>query len=410
MSILHVILLAMLTLATSMSSPTFAFASAVPAPPTPVPAPTPAPTPPLTTQPISDTTALIITLATGILLIALGLLGATLVGVFRRGSIRGPHRLEPGSPVLPILLMLIIGGGCWMGGQMAFFAVRAFQHAQATGGEQMTLEHISAEDMAVVATVPSLVALLVILAGDTRLGLLRAIGLRVADLPRAFLVGPVAGVIALLLVYGSSSVLGVVYEWVDYEHPSEHEMLAAMKQASQTARVMLVFGACVMAPLFEEVLFRGHMQTLLARLFNRRRGTAVASAPVAEMTMAPAPAYAPPGDIATEVATPLTEPASAPAFAPAPAREVLPIPPIAYASPGAPDPLLANDSAAGRWLAVIITSIVFAIIHPLWTAPLIFLLSLCLGYAYERTGKLWVPIVMHAMFNTSSTLVFLLYM
>ena len=29
-------------------------------------------------------------------------------------------------------------------------------------------------------------------------------------------------------------------------------------------------------------------------------------------------------------------------------------------------------------------------------------------YAYERTGNLWVPILIHAAFNTSSTLVFLI--
>jgi membrane protease YdiL (CAAX protease family) len=36
-------------------------------------------------------------------------------------------------------------------------------------------------------------------------------------------------------------------------------------------------------------------------------------------------------------------------------------------------------------------------------SPLIFVLSLCLGYAYERTGNLWVPITIHALFNTIET-------
>jgi membrane protease YdiL (CAAX protease family) len=85
--------------------------------------------------------------------------------------------------------------------------------------------------------------------------------------------------------------------------------------------------------------------------------------------------------------------------------------PLEYAS-GAPAPALAEvcDSKASRWIAVIITSAVFALVHPLWTAPLIFLLALCLGYAYERTGSLWVPITMHAMFNISSTFLFLNFM
>ena len=54
-----------------------------------------------------------------------------------------------------------------------------------------------------------------------------------------------------------------------------------------------------------------------------------------------------------------------------------------------------------------VTSVLFAVVHPMWTAPVIFLLSLCLGYVYERTGNLWATIVIHAMFNTASTLLFL---
>ena len=58
-------------------------------------------------------------------------------------------------------------------------------------------------------------------------------------------------------------------------------------------------------------------------------------------------------------------------------------------------------------LAVIITSILFAAVHPVWMAPIIFGLSLCLGSAYEKTGTLWVAITVHAVFNTVSTVVYL---
>ncbi|HTW94151.1 MAG TPA: CPBP family intramembrane glutamic endopeptidase, partial [Tepidisphaeraceae bacterium] len=51
------------------------------------------------------------------------------------------------------------------------------------------------------------------------------------------------------------------------------------------------------------------------------------------------------------------------------------------------------------WLAVILTSACFALLHPDWSWGIIFLLALCLGYAYERTGILWVSIFMHAAFN-----------
>lgn len=57
------------------------------------------------------------------------------------------------------------------------------------------------------------------------------------------------------------------------------------------------------------------------------------------------------------------------------------------------------------WLAVIITSVVFAIVHragdavPWHAIPALFVLSLAIGVAYERFKGLGVPIAMHAGFN-----------
>ena len=62
-----------------------------------------------------------------------------------------------------------------------------------------------------------------------------------------------------------------------------------------------------------------------------------------------------------------------------------------------------RHSALVVWAAVIATSVMFAIMHPFWSVPTIFLLSLCLGYAYERTGNLWIAIAMHATFNIVNT-------
>ena len=62
----------------------------------------------------------------------------------------------------------------------------------------------------------------------------------------------------------------------------------------------------------------------------------------------------------------------------------------------------------GRWLAIIITSLAFAAVHgELAFVPPLFLLSLGLGYLYERTGNLWAPIAMHALFNGTQIVVFL---
>ena len=60
------------------------------------------------------------------------------------------------------------------------------------------------------------------------------------------------------------------------------------------------------------------------------------------------------------------------------------------------------------WAAIMISSIAFAAVHPLWMAPPIFFLAVCLGYVYSRTTNLWVPIIVHAAFNSLSVALFLL--
>jgi membrane protease YdiL (CAAX protease family) len=52
------------------------------------------------------------------------------------------------------------------------------------------------------------------------------------------------------------------------------------------------------------------------------------------------------------------------------------------------------------WLAIILTSALFAAVHANGTHwPALFVLSVGLGYAYEKSGSLFRSIFMHAMFN-----------
>jgi membrane protease YdiL (CAAX protease family) len=58
---------------------------------------------------------------------------------------------------------------------------------------------------------------------------------------------------------------------------------------------------------------------------------------------------------------------------------------------------------AKPWLSIIISSILFATAHANtehW--PALFVLSLCMGYAYEKSGSLLRPIFIHCLFNTIS--------
>jgi membrane protease YdiL (CAAX protease family) len=55
------------------------------------------------------------------------------------------------------------------------------------------------------------------------------------------------------------------------------------------------------------------------------------------------------------------------------------------------------------WLSIVITSGLFAIVHAdagHW--PALFVLSMCMGYSYEKSGSLFRPIFIHCLFNAIS--------
>jgi len=61
------------------------------------------------------------------------------------------------------------------------------------------------------------------------------------------------------------------------------------------------------------------------------------------------------------------------------------------------------------WMSILIISILFAITHPdkeHW--PSLLILAVCLGYSYEKSGSLFRPIFIHALFNGVSVLATLL--
>lgn len=58
------------------------------------------------------------------------------------------------------------------------------------------------------------------------------------------------------------------------------------------------------------------------------------------------------------------------------------------------------------WLSIAVASVIFTVMHmPVvvpHALPALFVLSLAFGWAYERTGRLTAPIVMHAAFNAAN--------
>jgi membrane protease YdiL (CAAX protease family) len=59
----------------------------------------------------------------------------------------------------------------------------------------------------------------------------------------------------------------------------------------------------------------------------------------------------------------------------------------------------------GAWLAIAVSSGLFAIMHANaahW--PALFVLGVCMGYAYEKSGSLLRPIFIHSLFNATSVI------
>jgi membrane protease YdiL (CAAX protease family) len=66
--------------------------------------------------------------------------------------------------------------------------------------------------------------------------------------------------------------------------------------------------------------------------------------------------------------------------------------------------MLRSILLAKPWLSIAIISVLFALAHPENPAhwPALFVLSVCMGYSYEKSGSLLRPIFIHSLFNATS--------
>lgn len=354
-----------------------------------------------TTNPIAPVDSATAELVASIILLvfavaAIGLAAA--LGVFKPSKILGPIRVPFARPLWPLVIVLVTAAVIWIGAQTAYVMGRVVQHQQQhapAGGDgpsvtpTFSVADFTATDYAVLATIPGLIALAAIIIGDRAVGRewFSSLGWNTGRLPIGLALGFIAALVTLPLTYGSTVLLEWFYNFIHFEHPDQHELLGALRSANNPiVKYAMIAGAALVAPLWEEVAFRGHLQTLigagLAKLFPAR--PVLEPSPVAGAALATVP-------MATNTAL----------------HESQPLPePLGYSAP-ALDQVMIGPNIWQRWLAIGLTSMLFAVVHEMWTWPAIFILSVCLGYAYERTGNLWVPIFIHLAFNTVSTVLFL---
>jgi len=264
----------------------------------------------------------------GILLVA----SVASLGVLRRQGILARDAFTP-----PTRRPEPVGVGFWAAGAaLMYFAIPiGAQIALAASGE---LESARAGEQ-------SLRAMAIALAGSASAGVLIAIGLlrviqpRFPDLGFGLKVSDLSWGFAILLValpaiLLTSSVSGVVAHWISGEAPDPlaHETLRLLTENRGGGWWWLTIGGVVvLAPILEELLYRGFVQSALVAL------------------------------------------------------------------------------TGSRWLAIIVGSLIFTSVHigaADWRAmPGLFVLSMAMGIAFERKGRIGIPIVMHALYNAFNVLI-----
>jgi membrane protease YdiL (CAAX protease family) len=300
---------------------------------------------------------------------------AWFAGLLRAARLGTERRIPPGRPMMPLAGAMFAALVVWVVMPALFLKPAPVEPGRAVPATQPGVVEVPGRLLVIVnATVPAL-AFIVLLAGD---GLVRRrvgqrLGFRAGRLPHGIVAGLGAMALTLPLVLATMSLTTLIYRWVGYQHPEAHDLLRIMSESGALVKNLAILAAVLVAPLWEELLFRGHVQTLIFEgLVRVRQGP---------------PPYLP--------------------DAPARPGETLEY----YVGPAraeAAETFDATPRPLEAWLAVLLASALFAGVHQPWMWPPIFVLSLCIGLAYERTRNLWVPVVMHATFNGLMTAYFLL--
>ena len=294
-------------------------------------------------------------------------------GAFRVHRIAGPVRLPEDAPVLPFASVFFGGLGCFIVAANLIAHLLTVPTVPGSDGTQAS----SLSTSAYIACIPPIIGLTAVWVGDRAILPMagQKLGLSARLVPSGIGTGLLASLIVIPILFFASGVVEFIYTLVSYQHEQEHPMLRAMGDTpSPLVRISLVVGACVIVPIWEETLFRGHLQTLLTAAFGR-----LLSSPAPQL---PVPSILP--NLTDTVDSHVLQSVAVP-------RKVL------------------RYRKVASWLGVLLTSAIFALLHPTWSAPVIFLLAVGLGYAYERTGNLWVSIAMHAAFNSISTFWYLIH-
>jgi len=339
----------------------------------------------------ADPTASAIFYSVVAILAAVGALVAWRLRVHLPGAVLGPSRVPSTGEAWPLGVALIGGFLALVVASTAAFAV--IVPARGLTPQAAVTDETTTVMAGLVGTVGGLlfaVALLALLSRPS----LPALGLGGRQLLRVAPVVAVAAFLAIPWTFVVSIVTDWVYRSIDFQHPAEHDLLRTMRDAGPAVKWGAIVAAVVVAPLAEEFFFRGLIQTTIRHTLARLFGRVPAVLPPQPVMPVPAEPWSPPPGVIPPVEAGVHDSAAAPVAYPV----------VAYAEAAAPPPA---PTAWMGWTAIVLTSVLFGAVHPLWMFPIIFALSLGLGYVYERTGNLWAAMGLHAAFNVLNVVLYL---
>jgi membrane protease YdiL (CAAX protease family) len=201
---------------------------------------------------------------------------------------------------------------------------------------------------------------IIFLARGSFAGRLKGFGLNVKTIHRDLFAGVInllavsPIVIAAIIV---TALLGALIWGKDFEIQQHRQLELIATHPQLPLRVLIIITAVAIVPVFEEMLFREIFQTMIRSFFETRISkfeTRTGACPVRnELQSRTGPALA--------------------------------------------------RTSNGVWLSIVISSGLFATFHANaghW--PALFVLAICLGYAYEKGGSLFRPIFIHCLFNATA--------
>ena len=256
----------------------------------------------------------------GLILFACWLLDTSLGTKALADSKPRRNSMPPFLPLVPLLL--------WFGGvAMAVVLVQKLTPGL-QGWQKLFTDHLVMSIGAIVT-----IAVMLFLAHVHFARQLKGFGLNFRTIVKDFFVAIMNLLATWPIMMAAITMTMFVAEliWGSEYQMQQHQQLEMISEYTQLPlRIMIVFVAVVIAPLLEEMLFRGFVQTTIRSFINIRNSA---------------------------------------------------------------------------WPAIAASSALFAIMHEdpgHW--PALFILGVCLGYSYEKSGSLLRPIFIHLFFNAYSVL------